>query len=68
MEKQIKRLESERDSLNNELIQLKVSITKSQGDMDQAAKQKQEVEEKLQELTEAKEKIEKSFAEVKDLT
>ena len=60
----MKRLETERDGLNNELIQLKVSISKSQGDKNEAAKQKTELEEKIQDIQEEKEKVEKSYLEV----
>lgn len=66
VEKQVKRLESERDSLNSELIQLKVEATKSQSTFDQAAQEKAKAEEKIQDLKEEMERLENMMAEVSE--
>jgi len=63
-EKQLKRVETERDSLQSELIQVRVEASKSQSLQDQVTKDQSKHAEELETLKDQKQQLEKTLAEV----
>ena len=66
MEKQLKRLEAEKESLSTELVQAKVAASKAETSWDQVVQGKKALEEQIQDLKEDKERLANANSEVGD--